>query len=137
MTKLLKRGRMFAEPDDLDIVSTLTVGLATTISGNLMLAVCVHPILFADVNEVGHRLLPNLSRAAGDDTVAWDWAGAASPSTNVARPCEAKGSGCGEIRAVQLANVETSGDERFVDLHGHGERSPQLLGSASAGATQG
>jgi hypothetical protein len=70
MTKLVKYVRLFSEPDDIDIPLTSPVGLATTIIANVALVFYVQPILFADGNSVGNRLLPNLvkSRLGDDDS---------------------------------------------------------------------
>lgn len=75
MSKLDKYAGFFAEQGDLDVPSTFTVGLATTLIPNVAIAFDVQQIQFADVKSVGNRLLPNLveSRLGDDRGVGFGW----------------------------------------------------------------
>ncbi len=75
MSKLDRYAGFFAEQGDLDIPSTFTVGLASTLVPKVTLALDVQQIQFADVKSVGNRLLPNLteSRLGDDGGVGFGW----------------------------------------------------------------
>lgn len=75
MSKLDKYAGFFAEQGDLDVPSTFTVGIATTLIPAMTIAFDVQQIQFADVKSVGNHLLPNLveSRLGDDGGVGFGW----------------------------------------------------------------
>lgn len=75
MSRLERYAGFFAEQGDLDIPSTFTVGLASTLIPKVTLAFDVQQIQFSDVKSVGNRLLPNLmaSRLGDDEGVGFGW----------------------------------------------------------------